>query len=108
MATRQEVKKNLTMSKLIDLCGHFQKRGQKLVKENLTLLLSERSHTTQHKSRFFLISLEGNRKGVYISSLYPIDGDEGRFWFEYKQEQYLLLLDGDSASISLSEALRRA
>jgi hypothetical protein len=52
--------------------------------------------------------LEGNRKGVYISSLYPIDGDEGRFWFEYKQEQYLLLLDGDSASISLSGALRRA
>lgn len=95
------------MTNLSELEGQFQKKGHKLVKSDLTLLVSERSQTTNHKTRFFLISLRGNAKDRYISSLYP-DGDEGHFWFEYKGQQYNLTIDGESANIGLKMESERA
>lgn len=95
------------MTNLSHLEGQFQRKGHKLVKENLTLLISERSQTTNHKTRFFLISLRGNYKDLYISSLYP-DGDDSHFWFEYKGQKYDLHLDEDSASVGLKMESVRA
>lgn len=92
---------------LIELDGLFQRKGKKLVKENLTLLISERQQTTEHRSRFFLISLRGNKKESYISSLYP-QSDESHFALEYKGEEYLLSIDEETASISRKTALKRA
>lgn len=87
--------------------GNYQRKGRKLVKGNLTLLLSERKETTEKRTRYFLISLRGNQKDSYISSLYD-DGDEKRFWFEYKGVEYSIELDEESACIGLRMQSERA
>jgi hypothetical protein len=95
------------MANLMQIEGDFQRSGNKLVKKDLTLLLSERKATTEKKAKQFLIALRGNKKDSYVSSLYP-DGENGCFWFEYRHDVYFLRLDDNSGSISLKTALQRA
>lgn len=92
-------------TKLIDLVGHFQRSGAKLSKPGLTLLVSERKNPEPKKTKYFLISLQGNRKDSYISSLFP-EGEIGSFWLEYRGTEYNLHLTQDSANISLKTAKR--
>lgn len=94
-------------SNLRQIEGVYQRKGRKLTKENLTLLLSERKETTTHRTKYFLISLRGNQKDSYISSLYE-DGGEGWFWLEYMGVRYSVHLTEDSACISLTMQSERA
>lgn len=98
--------KHKDMAKLIQLGGLFQRKGKKLVNESVTLLISERTQTTEHKTRYFLISLRGNQKDSYISSLYELS--ENRYWLEYRGQVYTLQLDEETASISLKETSETA
>lgn len=110
MATRRISLTKLILvmeTKLMQLEGIYQRKGKKLVKENLTLLLSERKETTEKRSKYFLISLRGNQKDSYISSLYE-DESAGWFWFEYKGINYSIYLSDDSASVSFRMQDKRA
>lgn len=94
-------------TKLRQIIGIYQRKGKKLVKEDLTLLLSERKEITPKKSRYFLISLRGNKKDSYLSSLYDGDG-KGWYWFEYKGVVYSLYLTEENASIGFRMQSERA
>lgn len=85
----------------------YKRLGQKLVGDNSTLLISQRTSPTPQKSNFFLLQKAPQQR--YISSLYPYKESttsstyKETYKFDFNGIKYVLRLAKDSAEIERLE-----
>jgi len=84
----------------IPLTGKYSKRGNKLKKAELALLICTRKNPTKKKAVQYLLAFYSNTTN-YISSLYVTD-TTGNFQFEYQGERYSLTISNVDAVVNLT------
>lgn len=86
-----------------NLDGRYHTDKSNLLKQDIHLVVGSRKKPSIQKPKYYLLHRLSPTTHQYISSLYPLDGQEKDqiFTFDWKGQQYTLTyLEGQEAEIS--------